>query len=145
MTHMMGTDCLNRFTVYHHNMSTTHVCTVHRCGTDLRKTPLLCLRVSRCVAQGCRVIRRGCRPSERNSSPMSDGNMMFTLLWVPTCSLHTHTHTHRKAINSYALLLQKHINKTLMINTYSPSTGINTTLEGVNYSQHAPLLLSNLF
>ncbi|TNN80990.1 hypothetical protein EYF80_008646 [Liparis tanakae] len=32
------------------------------------------------------------RPSERNSSAMSSGNMMFTLLWVPTCSLHTDTH-----------------------------------------------------
>ena len=66
----------------------------HRGGTDLRKTPLLCWRVSRCVAHGCRVIRWGCRPSERNSSAMSDGIMMFTLLCAPTCSLHTHTHTH---------------------------------------------------
>lgn len=64
-------------------------------GTDFRKTPLLWCRVSLCVAQGCRVIRRGWRPSERNSSLMSDGNMMFTLLWVPTCSLHTHTYTQK--------------------------------------------------
>lgn len=59
----------------------------HRWGTDLRKTPLLWLRISRCVAHGCRVMRRGCSPSDWNSSLMSDGNKMFTLLRVPTFSL----------------------------------------------------------
>lgn len=58
--------------------------------------PLLWLRISRCVAQGCRVIRWGCRPSDLKSSLTSDGSMMFTLLRVPSFSLlQSHRETER--------------------------------------------------
>lgn len=73
---------INRNTHTHIIIDThTNACT--HTDTNLRKTPLLCLRVSRCVSHGCSVIRRGFGPSELKSSAMSTGSNMFTLHWEP--------------------------------------------------------------